>query len=89
MHKLQILDVQPSVLPNVKKKIWLSILGSGFSQESQVTVKVSQEILQIPKSRTKIISPELIQVCLLLSKNEECLEVEVINKNRKFKLKLK
>ena len=89
MHKLQILDVQPSLLPSTKSKIWLSIVGSGFSQESQVTVKVSQETLRVPKSRTKIISPELIQVCLILSKNEECLEVEVTSKNRKFKLKLK
>lgn len=77
MSNTRIHDVQPKLSSKVKGKVWLSIIGQGFSSNSTVTIFDKDEIHFVPKSRTKLINSELLQVCIFLDQNEKVNVVEV------------
>ena len=77
MSDTRIYDVQPQLSLKVKGKIWLSIIGQGFSSNSLVTVFDKDGIHFVPKSRTKLINSELLQVCIFLNQKEKVNTVEI------------
>ncbi|MDN5849903.1 MAG: mechanosensitive ion channel family protein [Nitrococcus sp.] len=72
--------IRPNPVTGAEQRQWITILGSGFTPNSQVTLRLKDETFPIPPERTKFVSDRELHVYVNVAMGPAIWAVQVTNK---------